>query len=292
MRRSTGPYLALASATAFGTLTVSGKYAYGDGVEVPALMAWRFGASAIGIWLIVLLFRRSTTVSAKSAIQLLGVGALLLAPEVTAFFNGLASPGITAGLAEAIFFVYPAWTVWLAGRKVGRAHRFAALAAIGGVALTAGGLESGSTGGVGWLIGASILYALYVWLSGKWLAGVDPWVGSAWMLTGAATALVGRQVIVQSAGPVSLVGWVAVANAVLIGTLLAYALLYAALHRTEAATVAILTTAEPVVAIILGAVLLAERMNPLQALGVFLILGSVVFLLKMEGKDSPSPEVH
>ena len=292
MHITRGQWLALASAACFGTLTISGRYAYADGVEVSALMAWRFGASAVAIWAFLLISRRNLRLPLPVIARLFGVGALLLAPEVTSFFNGLASPGMTAGLTETIFFIYPVWAVLLFGRRSKAQHRVAAVIAAVGVGLTAGGLEGASLSGVGWLLLASVLYATYVVLSGKWVDGVDPWVGSAWMLTGAGVVLVAVGWVTGSRGPTSTGGWLAVASAIIIGTLIAYALLYAALHVTRADTVAVLTTAEPVVAILLGRWLWNETMNFQQVVGVVLILAAVAYLLRSDAKRLPPPEFH
>lgn len=284
---------ALLSAACFGTLAVSGKFAYSDGVEVGSLMAWRFGIAALGFWVIVYIQRRTMKFpSATDALKLFSLGAIVLALEVTLFFMGLAAPGMSAGLAETIFFVYPTWVVLIAvaflGHRISLAMTGCVGLAITGVALTAGGLETKSITGVIYLLMASVLYAAYVALSGKWMKDVSPFLASTWMISGAAFSLVLYAIFTQPQGPSTVSGWLAVASAIGLGTFGSYALLYAALHRISSPVAAVLATAEPVVAVILGVILLAETMSSLQALGGVMIVGAVVVLLWWDSKEMPA----
>jgi drug/metabolite transporter (DMT)-like permease len=279
-----GYVFALLSAACFGTLAVSGKFAYSDGVEVGSLMALRFGVAALGFWVIVFFQRRHMRFpQAVDALKLFSLGAIVLALEVTLFFMGLAAPGMSAGLAETIFFVYPTWVVLIAAAFLGHRISLAMSGCVGlaitGVALTAGGLETQSITGVIYLLMASILYAVYVALSGKWMNGVSPFLASTWMISGAAFSLVLYAMFTQPQGPSTLSGWLAVASAIGLGTFGAYALLYAALDRIASPVAAVLTTAEPVVAVILGVILLQESMSAMQALGGVMIIGAVLVLL-------------
>jgi drug/metabolite transporter (DMT)-like permease len=290
-----GYAFALLSATCFGTLAVSGKFAYQDGIEVGSLMAWRFGVAALGFWLIIFL-KRSTFIFPRAidAFKLFSLGAIILALEVTLFFMGLAAPGMSAGLAETIFFVYPTWVVLIAAAFL--SHRISvAMAgcvglAITGVALTAGSLKTESISGVVYLLMASILYAIYVALSGQWMKGVSPFVATTWMITGAGFSLIVYALATNPQGPSSINGWLSVGSAIALGTFGAYALLYAALHRIPSPVAAVLTTAEPVVAVFLGVILLSETMTALQILGSVLILGAVILLLWWDSKGVSTVE--
>ncbi len=283
--RRIGYALALSSAAAFGTLAVSGRFAYADGVDVPGLMALRFGIAAVGFWLVAWI-RRPKFPPLLVCLKIAALGALVLAVEVTFFFMGLRSEGMTAGLAETIFFVYPAWVVVIAAlahRKF--PHRsvvVTSLIAISGVAMTAGDLGAQARTGVVYLLTASVLYALYVALSGRMISGVDNLAASTLMTTGTAVSLVAVAAIGGAEYPQSSSGWLAVASAIVVGTFAAYALLYLALDRLPSPIVAILTTAEPLVAICVGAALLSERLTVVQGLGGCLILAAVVGLLVIE----------
>ena len=72
----------------------------------------------------------------------------------------------------------------------------------------------------------------------------------------------------------------------LFGTVLAFGLLSAGLGRLPAGTAAVISTVEPVVAVILGAVVLGEAVGPLQVVGMVLIVGAVAVLLRYESRPA------
>lgn len=301
-RNFQGYLFALAAASCFGTLAVSGKYAYADGVSVSMLMALRFGFASLGFVAVMFIVYRSRLiselkkVSRQSWIRLFFIGGVVLAAEVTLFFMGLASDGITAGLAETIFFIYPAWVVLISiifmKHRVTLTVALCVFLAVVGVALTAGSLGAGSLAGVGYLMSASVLYSFYVAFSGSWIRDIPPLISTAMMITATGISLTIVALIRNEPGPQTSAGWLSVASAVFFGTFLAYAFLYAALHRASASMVAVLTTAEPVVTIVIGAILLGERMDTRQALGALLIVGAVLWLLLSEYRsERPSVTV-
>ena len=284
-----GYVLALLSASAFGTLAVSGRFAYADGVDVTALMALRFGLATLGFWLVTFV-RKPEFPRFRTSLAIVALGAVVLATEVTLFFMGLHEPGMTAGLAETLFFIFPAWVVLMSAV----AHRawpqlavlLAAAVALSGVALTAGDLNASAKLGVVYLLIASLLYGFYVTASGHLLQGVNPLAASTLMTSGAGASLVLFAIVKGGQYPGSAAGWLSVATAVAIGTFASYALLYAALERAPSPIVAILTTAEPLVAIGLGAALLGERLSVIQVLGGGLILLAVVGLLSWQARQT------
>ena len=82
-----GYVLALLSASAFGTLAVSGRFAYADGVDVTALMALRFGLATVGFWLVTFV-RKPEFPPLRTSLAIVALGAVVLATEVTLFFMG------------------------------------------------------------------------------------------------------------------------------------------------------------------------------------------------------------
>lgn len=280
--------MALASALAFGTLAVSGKVAFEAGAAVSTFVAVRFiGGSAL-LWLVCLATRRRLlTYGWRQPLRLFALGAAVLAPEVAFFFLGVSTPGITAGMAEVIFFAYPVWTLLFTWRDSRRHHLLAAAVALAGVGLTAGALEAGTWEGVVALLVASLLYAGYVVGSSRGLREpADPLVSTAWMLSGAAASLSVLWALDRGELPSGNGGAAAVVSSVLVGTVLAYLLLYSALRTVPPATAAILTMAEPLTAIGLGFVLLGDRVSTQQVVGTSLILGAIAYLLRKEQRDS------
>ena len=284
-----GIVLSVCSAMAFGTLAVSGKFAYADGISVSALMWLRFGLASIGFWLIVW-WKHLPLPSLKNSLIFLALGAFVLAPEVTFFFMGLEAPGMSAGLAETIFFVFPVWAVVLHAierRSWPQLTVLAgSLAALFGVALTARDISAAAATGIPPLLLASLMYATYVVLSGRYVQIGNGFVAATLMTTGAALALGLRAATSPSVYPQSIQGWIAVVSAVAIGTFAAYAFLYAALERISSAIAAVVATLEPVVAIVVGFLMLGETLTALQALGAIIVIVSIAFVVARENRVS------
>ena len=106
------------------------------------------------------------------------------------------------------------------------------------------------------------------------------------MLSGAAASLSVLWALDGGELPSGNGGAAAVVSSVLVGTVLAYLLLYSALRTVPPATAAILTMAEPLTAIGLGFVLLGDRVSTQQVVGTSLILGAIAYLLRKEQRDS------
>ncbi len=282
--------MVVVSAVGFATLPLFGKLAYASGVEPFALLAWRFVFSALVLWAAagVVARRRATLVLPPwpLAVRLWLVGGLLLTGEVVLYFLGLQR--VSAGLAETLLFLYPAWVVVLMALLFG--HRPTPVmvgcvaAAIIGAALTVGGAGTGEPIGVLMLVGASVGYAGYVVAASRWVTRAGTLRGTVVVMSAAAVSFTVLAVATRSVGPHDLGGWVGVLGMTLFGTVLAFGLLSAGLSRIGAAEAGVISTVEPVITVVLGAWLLAEPVAVLQVLGMAVILASVAVLLVVEAR--------
>ena len=75
-------------------------------------------------------------------------------------------------------------------------------------------------------------------------------------------------------------GWTALALTIVIGTIVAAGLLFAGLRRLPANVASLLTTIEPVAAILLAAAVLGEHLSPLQGLGVAMVIVALMQLAR------------
>jgi drug/metabolite transporter (DMT)-like permease len=89
--------------------------------------------------------------------------------------------------------------------------------------------------------------------------------------------------------PVRLEAWGALLGLALVSTVLPILTFYAGMQRLGAAQAAILSTAEPILTLILAALLLDERLSATQILGGGLILGSVLLLQLRGSPDAAQP---
>ncbi len=126
---------------------------------------------------------------------------------------------------------------------------------------------------------AAASMALGVVLTKRWgrPAGVDVLTFTGWLLASGGVLLVPLTLVVEGVPPVvtgtNVAGF---AYLTLVNTALAYYLWLRGLDRLPARNVAFLALVSPVVAVLVGAVVLGERLGALQVVGVLVALGSLV----------------
>jgi drug/metabolite transporter (DMT)-like permease len=82
--------------------------------------------------------------------------------------------------------------------------------------------------------------------------------------------------------PVTATGWGVVLGTVLVATIIAVTAFLAGLQRIGPTDASMLSTLEPVVTVLLAALLFAERLAPITLLGGGLILAAVLLLTRAE----------
>ena len=175
------------------------------------------------------------------------------------------------------------------GQNVARATRLSTLAGLSGLALVVlPGLGSGSTAlGLAIMLSATISWSIGSFLSGRLGMPRDPFVATAYeMLAGGFFLTLGalafgewRDLGASTFAASSVAAWVYL---VIVGSLIGFTA-YAWLLRV--APISLVVTHQyvnPLVAIVLGVVLLAERPGPLALLGSLLIIGAVYVAIRAE----------
>jgi drug/metabolite transporter (DMT)-like permease len=287
--RRIGVLCILGSAVAFAIAPVFGKVAYAHGVDSLALLALRFGSAAVLLWAVVAArsLRRGLEVPPRAtALRILALGALVLPGEVILYFTSLHHIG--AGLAEVLLFLYPVWVVLITAlvlrQPVSALVAGCSVAAVVGAALTVGGVDGVDVVGVLLAVGASLGFAAYVVLSGRLVHGIGSLHTTVLVVSGAAITFAVLALATGSRGPTDVAGWAATAGLSLVGTVISFLLLTAGLARMPSTDAAVISTVEPAVAVVLGAVLLGEPVAVVQVLGVVVVLGSVAFLVRQESR--------
>ena len=209
---------------------------------------------------------------------------VLGALNIGAFFALLfvAAYRLPGGVAATVIAVQPLLVAALSRRVLG--ERVAPRVAIAGVAGVVGvGLLVLRAGtaldaiGVAAALGAAAVMAAGIVLSKRWPSPAPLLATTGWQLV--AGGLVAAPVAVAVEGPPpatltagNLAGYAYLA---IIGAALAYALWFRGIRALSATNVTFLALLSPVVATALGWIALGQRLTPLQALGVVIILGSV-----------------
>jgi drug/metabolite transporter (DMT)-like permease len=109
---------------------------------------------------------------------------------------------------------------------------------------------------------------------------MGPRVLSALVCTGAAAPLtVGAALLGElRPGELTAAGWGWLAGLAVVSTVAAVSLFFAGLRRVGPTTASILSTAEPVVTVLLAFLVFGELLGPVQLLGGALVLGAVLAL--------------
>ena len=282
-----GTLLCLGSATAFGAMAVLGKLAYDAGATVGTLLAVRFLLAAALFWALVLgsdAAHELRALGGRDVAVGLTLGACGYAIQAGCYFTALER--IDASLLSLLLYTFPAMVAVAAvalGRERMDARRLAALAlASGGLALVVAGAGTGALDPLGAALGlgAAVVYSTYILISEGVVGRMTPRLLSALVCTGAAASLtVGSAVLGQlRPGELTAAGWGWLACLALVSTVAAVSLFFAGLERVGPTTASILSTAEPVVTMLLAFLVFGELLGPLQLLGGALVLAAVLVL--------------
>ncbi|MBP3454252.1 MAG: EamA family transporter [Clostridia bacterium] len=151
------------------------------------------------------------------------------------------------------------------------------LAAVAGVALVSGVGEGGSLTGVLLGLGAAVLYATVV-LMNKTLSGVSTEDRTMLQLASAGLVLVPYSLLAENLSGVDMTG-MSLAMLLVVGAVhtgLAYWLYFGSMKALSGQTVALYSYIDPIVAILLSALILGEALKPLGIVGAVLVLGATL----------------
>jgi probable blue pigment (indigoidine) exporter len=188
-------------------------------------------------------------------------------------------PGGVAGIFGAIGpLMVAVLAVGLLGERVTRRRLVWGVLAVVGVAAMVLGPEGAlDPVGVAAGLGGAASMALGTVLSKRWSPPVGPIAFTGWQLTAGAIVMLPLTLAVEGGPPPldgdAVIGYVWLA---LVGGLLAYALWFRGVGRMPAGIAAFLPVLSPLVAAVLGWVVLGERLSPVQLAGFVLALGAVV----------------
>ena len=264
----TGLAFAVVSALAFSTLGLWGKLATAVGLGTYGALSWRFGLVA----LILLPLSRGLTWAQRR--QMLAVGSLYSLATV-GYFSALGR--ITLGTTALLLYLAPAFVVllaWRFGRRPGRAQ----LGALGlGLVIGVPGAGARDVTGLLFGAGAGALYAAYLLASERWLRGLPALACTAHMALASAVVFTGLCARVGELRlPETAAGWGVIAGMVGIATLIAVPTLHGAVARLGAARASLVSTLEPLFAVLLAALVLGEPLRPAVLLGGGFILAGAV----------------
>ncbi len=323
----TGVLLLLLTATVFASNHVAARVAFDHGTSVATAVAVRSATTVI----VVLCLLRATGTSLRLPRATLGRAVMIgLLLSVQSYCLYAAVARLPVALALLTFNTFPillATISWLlGGQRPGRRTLIAmpvilvgltlALNVLGigveppvtpgdpgsaaGAAATIGSRWSELSAGVGFALAASSTFALALYLTTRWLGGVDgrlralltmATVGVVVLVAGALAGLAGlagdaaREASGGAAGgagsafalPDAPLGWLGLVLLSLLYTA-AFTTLFAILPRLGAVNNAPILNFEPIAALVLASQILGQTVLPIQIAGALLVIGAIVFL--------------
>lgn len=297
-----GAGLVALAAICFGTLGPVTRFADEAGVGSLAIVTWR--AAIGGVVMLVLLLvlqravgRRTLTLGAVPTRDRWFMGGATLANLVLNLAMFIAFLRIEIGLALLVFYTYPAFVAlisvaWFGDRMDGIRWAALGISMVGLVLTLAGAGDIGSLDalGLGLSFAAALAQAFYVLAARHGFAHVPPIEAAATTMTGAALGYVVIALVTGGLGDLaapaaSSAALLPVLAAGFVGAAIPTLCFITGIRMLGAPRAAILATLEPVVGVLLAALLLNEQPAPIQLLGGAFILFAAV-LLQLGGRGA------
>jgi drug/metabolite transporter (DMT)-like permease len=282
--RRLGALIAVVAAAAFASLAILGRWA----LRGSTLLQWRFLLAAL-VLVPFGVFR--TPLPRRTRLVLLGSGFVYTA-QTSFYFQSL--DRITAGTTALLLYLSPAFIVgysMLLGRRPSRGQTIATFLALAGLAVILGGPSAADADAIGLAFGAAAgaTFAGYLLLGELAFGGVPPLTITAYSMAGAVIGFTVLELIIERelTVPSGTRQWLLVAAVVVVPTLLAIPMMFAAIARIGAGPTAIISTSEPAFTLAFAAVLLAEPIRLPQLLGGVLILGAAVLAQRTASATVP-----
>ncbi|WP_436343186.1 DMT family transporter [Natronorubrum sp. FCH18a] len=282
--RTVGIAYVLASAVGFGAVGIFGTLASDLGLSIPTVLVFRFLIATVVLWLLLGLRGRARPLTGRTFGWAIVLGIAGFGGMSGFYFWGLEY--LTAGLVAIVLYTYPAiivtTTILSNPSRVSRSLVAALCLSLGGVALIVGADPAGADPrGVLIMLAGAVSYAGYVMGSERVLESADSELLTAHVLPAAGVAFLAIGVAMETFAVPSATettAWGVLAALAILSTAVPILLLYAGLQRIGASRAGIVSTAEPAVAVVLGAAVLSESVTAATVVGGGLVVVGVLLI--------------
>lgn len=284
-RKLIGTLAGIAAAVCYGTNPLGALKLYEQGMQTNSVLFFRFGLAWVIIAIVMLFRKESLKVTWHEFRTLTGLGLLFIISSLTLY---LSFHYMAAGVASTILFTYPVMTAVIMAvffrERITWGTVLALVLSGAGVALLYWSDSAGtlSTLGVVLVLASALSYALYIILVNRGNLQMSSFKINFYVLFYCAMGMVVYSLIAgfpltlpQNATSWFYVGWLAIVPAIFALVLLVYAAKYVGSTAT-----AILGALEPLTAVLIGIFVFGEPFTLNLALGIVLILGAVVVIVK------------
>lgn len=288
-KREIGFVWLLLSAAGYAFLPIFARsiYIHSD-LQPTDIALWRFIFATPLIWLFIFLReqmsadRGSVRQANYPVLRMMSLGILYAGAALSAF-AGLEL--IPASIYVVLFFTYPAMVALISlllGTRLPLSAWIALVMTLVGIVLTVpevGSLQEGSIAGVFIALLNALFVAVYFTLVGRFTRGSSSvGRGSAYVITGTLIVLLLASPVLGLNMPPNLTTWLLLIGLASVSTTMPIFLAMIGIRLVGAARAAIITTIEPVLAMVLAMILLGEVVLGVQWLGAAFIIGGVLLL--------------
>jgi drug/metabolite transporter (DMT)-like permease len=281
--------LLLGMATVFGSNHVAARVAFEHGANVTTAVAFRSTGTALVVLVLLLANGVSLLVPRATFRRALLIGVVLAVQSYCLYSAVALIPVALALLAFQTFPMVLAILSWLTGgERPARRVVVAMPVALAGLtlALDVAGSSAQMSGrwseigpGVLWAMGASLAFALVLFLTTRWLGGVDGRLRSFFSMSVVAVVTLTAGALTDGfALPADGTGWLAlVLLTAFYGT--AITSMFVLLPRLGGAVNnAAILNFEPIAVLAIAWVVLGQAVTPLQALGAVVVVGAIMWM--------------
>lgn len=278
----TGVFFVLLSATGFAVMPILAKYAYEGGANVGTLLFLRFGIASLLFFLYLWIKKGAKIViTRKQWFALIVYGGVMYALISTMYFQSLHY--ISGPLATLLLYTSPIFVVILSmlleKEKFSKQVILAILLSIAGLSLVLGAsFQEIRFYGVLLAVGSGLGYAIHIVLMNRMVKAIPPFLTTAYtILFTAVTQLVLGVTTNSFDFHFSGVAWASIIGLCFCSTILALLTFFLGLQLIGSTNASILSMFEPVITIILCAVILGESFTIWQMMGTAgVLIGAVI----------------
>lgn len=284
-RKLIGTLAGIAAAVCYGTNPLGALKLYEQGMQTNSVLFFRFGLAWVIITIIMLFRTESLKVTRQEFTALTGLGLLFIVSSLTLY---LSFHYMAAGVASTILFTYPVMTAVIMTvffhERITWATVCSLVLSTVGVVMLYWSDRSGtlSTIGVILVLASALSYALYIILVNRSNLQMSSFKINFYVLLYCTLGMLVYSLIAglpltlpQNATSWFYVGWLAIVPAIFALVLMVYAAKYVGSTAT-----AILGALEPLTAVLIGIFVFNEPFTLNLAIGIILILGAVVVIVK------------
>lgn len=289
MDKKMGILLTAISAACFGFLPIFASLAYRNGGNGVTLISIRFLSAAAIMWIIVLLKQKQYKLGKTKIIQLFMMGALGYVSTTGGYFSALNY--ISAPLVALLFYTNPiivcvlSYVIFKEEININKAIALI-LSVLGIIFIVGFSLGSIDIRGVLLAVLAAFLYSGYIIASGKLVTGLDPIVAATYVASSCAVVTIAFGFITNSFVKINLPVFIYGFFMAVFSTVIAILFFFEGIKRIGASHAAIVSTIEPIVTVLMSALILGDRMSMPQLLGgALVVIGIVVLQRPVKKKD-------